>query len=207
MRGGMLAVGEDPVDAAVRGKDARLLLVAADAAENTTRRLRHFAQTGNCLWIRLPWTKAELGGALGRGSCALAAVTDIGFASALVRRLADQNPEQYAETAEKLELKARRAAERKAAQRTREKDRKRKAVLPPPAPPEKTPEGSRQREGRPVSVRRTGGKPPDRSGGPGRPADRRRSAAPQGQNRSSRPYANSRPVKKGKGSFRKKKES
>ena len=61
LRGGRLAVGEEPVEAVARARDARVLLLAADAAEGTRRRCEHFAQAGDCLWLQLPFTKAELG--------------------------------------------------------------------------------------------------------------------------------------------------
>ena len=66
LRGGNLAVGEEPVEAAARAKDARVLLLASDAPENTRRRVEHFAEAGQCLWLRLPFPKADLGRALGR---------------------------------------------------------------------------------------------------------------------------------------------
>ena len=75
LRGGNLAVGEEPVEAAARAKDARILLLAADAAAGTCRRAEHFALAGQCLWLRTPFTKEELGAALGRASVAMAAVT------------------------------------------------------------------------------------------------------------------------------------
>ena len=40
LRGGRLAVGEEPVEAAARARDARVLLLASDAAEGTRRRVR-----------------------------------------------------------------------------------------------------------------------------------------------------------------------
>ena len=45
-KAGRLAVGEEPTGAAARARDARLILVAADAAENSVRRVRHFADAG-----------------------------------------------------------------------------------------------------------------------------------------------------------------
>ena len=119
-RGGMLVAGEEPVDAMVRAKDARLLLTASDAAENTARRVRHFAETGACLLLQLPFTKEELGHAVGITSCAVVALTDIGFAASIVRRMAVEDP-SYSECAEKLEIKAQRAAERKAEREVYEK--------------------------------------------------------------------------------------
>lgn len=86
LRGGRLAVGEEPVEAVARARDARVLLLAADAAEGTRRRCEHFAQAGDCLWLQLPFTKAELGRALGRTAVATAAVTDVGLAAALLHR-------------------------------------------------------------------------------------------------------------------------
>ncbi len=55
-KGGRLEVGEEPTGAAARAKDARLLLIASDAADNSFRRLKHFADAGACLYARLPCT-------------------------------------------------------------------------------------------------------------------------------------------------------
>ena len=71
LRGGRLAVGEEPVEAVARARDARVLLLASDAADNTRRRCQHFAQAGDCLWLQLPFTKAELGQAVGRRAAAM----------------------------------------------------------------------------------------------------------------------------------------
>ena len=199
LRGGRLAVGEEPVESVARARDARVLLLAADAAEGTRRRCEHFAQAGDCLWLQLPFTKAELGRALGRTAVAITAVTDVGLAAALLHRLAELDPEQYADAADRMDVKARRAAERRAEQAAHEKNlrqgkRRRKApptpkAAKPPAetPPERAPDGNRPRGAKPYRSR------PPRDARP----------KPKAQ---ARPYANSRPVKKGKGSFRKKKE-
>ena len=61
----------------------------------------------------------ELGAALGRGSCAMAAVTDLGFALALAEKLAARDPARYGEAVERLRLKAERAAQRRQAPRKR----------------------------------------------------------------------------------------
>ena len=90
-KAGKIQPGEEPVDAAVRARDARLLLLAADAADNTARRCARFAEVGQCLWLRIPESKYELGRALGRGSCAILAITDTGLALAVAQRLAEQN--------------------------------------------------------------------------------------------------------------------
>ena len=192
LRGGNLAVGEEPVEAVARARDARVLLAAADAAPNTCRRVEHFAQAGQCLWLQLPFTKAELGKAVGRSSAAIVAVTDIGLANAVVRRLADLDPDHYGEAAAKLELKAKRAAERRAEQAAHEKNlrqgkRRPKEVPSRPAAPEKA-DAPAQRP------KAAGSRKPS---GPSRGNRLKARAAVN-------PYAHSRPVKKGKGSFRKK---
>ena len=120
-KAGRLAVGEEPTGAAARARDARLILVAADAAENSVRRVRHFADAGQCLWCRIGADKDALGRAVGRSSCAMLAVTDIGFAEAIARKLAEGD-ERFAETAEKLAVKARRAAERRREAEAHEKN-------------------------------------------------------------------------------------
>lgn len=121
-RAGRLEVGEEPVGAACRARDCRLILIARDAADNTFRRVRHFADAGQCLWISIPYTKEELGSAVGRTACAMVAVTDVGFAEAIARKLAAVNPEKYTITAEKLHIKAERAAQRRKEQQAHEKN-------------------------------------------------------------------------------------
>ena len=105
-------MGEEPVEGVARARDARVLLLASDAADNTRRRIEHFADEGQCMWLRVPFTKEELGRALGRTSVAVAAITDIGLAAAVARRLAEVDPARYGESAARLDVKAQRAAER-----------------------------------------------------------------------------------------------
>ena len=116
LRGGRLVMGEEPVEGVARARDARVLLLASDAADNTRRRIEHFADEGQCMWLRVPFTKEELGRALGRTSVAVAAITDIGLAAAVARRLAELDPARYGESAARLDVKAQRAAERRAEQ-------------------------------------------------------------------------------------------
>lgn len=141
LRGGRLAVGEEPAALAAKTGQARLLLAASDAAGNTLRRMEHLAQEGHCLYLSLPFSKAELGGALGRGSAAIAALTDTGLAAAVTERLAALDPERYAEAAARMDLKRRRAKERQEAPRRNPPKRD-----PPPSGKNHRPSRSR-REG------------------------------------------------------------
>lgn len=115
-KAGQVAIGEEPVGSAARAKDARVILVAQDAAAGSVRRAMSFGQTGACLCLTVPFDKDRLGRALGRTSCAMAAITDIGFAEAIVKKLAALDPERYAPAAQRLEVKALRAAQRRAEQ-------------------------------------------------------------------------------------------
>lgn len=125
LKAGRLEVGEEPVGAACRARDCRLILVARDAADNSFRRVKHFADAGQCLWVSVPYTKEELGEAVGRTACAMAAVTDIGFAEAIGQKLAAVDPEKYSLTAEKLHVKAERAAQRRKEQQAHERNLRR----------------------------------------------------------------------------------
>ena len=251
LRGNRLAVGEEPVEAVARARDARVLLLASDAADNTRRRCRHFAEAGQCLWLTIPFTKAELGQATGRSAVAIAALTDVGMAASFVHKLAALDPKQYAEAAERLDVKAKRAAERKAEMQAHEKNLrqgKRKprkeapagqepaAAIPgeaqhAPRPPRKPHDGQQGRTGqrhsdgrrprsgepRPESAERrapyasrSGGSARPHSSGSSQGASRSKSR-PSKENRPKprakfNPYAHSLPVKKGKGSFRKRKD-
>ena len=212
-RAGMLEAGEEPVEGAARAKDARVLLLAEDAADNTARRVRHFAEMGNCLWLRVPFTKAEMGQILGRSSCAIVAVTDIGFACNIVGRLAQVDPVRYDEAYALLQVKAKRAAERKAEMlahkkniRTGKVKRKEAPAETPTEPPKKRPvvvserksAQDRPQQDRPRDRKPYGGQSGRSSSGGKRPSKANR-PAPRQENR----FAGSRPVKKGKGSFRK----
>ena len=105
-KAGRLEVGEEPVGAAARARQARVILLACDAAANTARRAGHFGEAGNVLWLTVPYTKAELGGAVGRASCAMLALTDAGLAASLVKKLAAADPERYGPAYEQLGKKA-----------------------------------------------------------------------------------------------------
>ena len=112
-KAGKLELGEEPVGAVCRARHARLILLAGDAAPNTCRRCAHFGQTGNVLWLPLPHSKEELGLLFGRKSCAMLAITDVGFAAAVAKKLAQADPAAYGQAWETLSQKAARAKKRR----------------------------------------------------------------------------------------------
>ena len=124
-RAGALEAGDEPAGAACRARSCRLLLVARDAADNTFRRVRHFADAGACPWLSIPFGKDELGAAVGRTSCAIAAVTDIGFASAIAEKLAQADGEKYGPAAQKLAAKVEKATQRRRERRSHEQNLRR----------------------------------------------------------------------------------
>lgn len=197
-KAGRVEIGEEPVGSAARAKKARIILVASDAATGSVRRAMSFANTGSCLCLVIPATKNELGRALGRTSCAMAAVTDIGFADAVAKKLAALEPKKYESAAERMAVKAQRARERRQEQLNHEKNlRMGKKKAPKSAPPE---EKSRsEKEKAPPTGRST----PERKRA-SRPDGRTHAAARQRQKAQARVrFEGSRPVKKGKGSGRK----
>ena len=74
-------------------------------------------------------TKAELGNALGFAGCAACAVTDLGLASAIVKKLAALDPQRFGSAAERMAVKAQRARERKLEQLAHEKGRDKDLAL------------------------------------------------------------------------------
>ena len=134
-KAGRLEVGEEPAGAACRSRQAKLLLLAADAAPNTRRRAAHFGQAGNVLWVEIPFDKSRLGLVLGRSSCAMAALTDAGLAAAVLEKLAARDPQAYGPAARQLREKADRVLQRQREQRRHEKNLrqgKRAPWAPPP---------------------------------------------------------------------------
>lgn len=129
-KAGYIAVGEEPVGAAARARKARVILYASDAAAATVRRSASFAKVGNVYALPLQVTKAELGGVLGRSSCALVAITDAGLAAGIAKKIAAANPEQFAEAQSELERKAARVNDRRREKRAHEKKLARQAARP-----------------------------------------------------------------------------
>ena len=121
-KGGMAELGEEPVGAITRSGKGYLVIVASDASDHTWRRAKSFVAGTDQQCVRVPFTKEELGGAVGRTACAMMAVTDIGFAESIAKKLAAVDPEKYTETARQLSVKAQRAAQRRAEQRSHEKN-------------------------------------------------------------------------------------
>ena len=92
-RAGALVTGEDGALGAARSGEARLMMLASDAAENTSKRAEFYAESCGLVLVRLPYSKDALGDILGRRVCAVMAVTDKNFARSFLEKLAAQLPD------------------------------------------------------------------------------------------------------------------
>ena len=111
-RGGLAELGEEPVGAIARAGKAYVILVASDASDHTWRRAKSYAAGTDQQCVRLDCTKDEMGMAVGRTSLAIAAVTDVQLALALVSALGE--PEKYKQALQVLTAKAEKAKKRQA---------------------------------------------------------------------------------------------
>ena len=109
-KAGKAELGEEPVGAAARALHAHVILVAKDASDHTWRRAKSYAAGTDQQCIRLDSSKDEMGQAIGRTSLAIAAVTDVGLALALVESLSQ--PQAHKDTLSVLSQKAQRAKKR-----------------------------------------------------------------------------------------------
>ena len=110
-KAGCAELGEEPAGGAARAGKAYVLLCAGDCGDHTWRRAKAFAAGTDQQAIRLPYSKDEMGLAIGRSSLAIAAITDVAMALALVKSLPEQ--EKYAESIAVLEQKVARQKQRK----------------------------------------------------------------------------------------------
>lgn len=109
-KGGIAELGEEPVGGAARGGKAYVILVAKDASDHTWRRAKSFAAGTEQQCVRLTWTKDQLGAAIGRDTLAIAAITDVQMALALVAALPQEESNKPA--LEVLTAKAAKARQR-----------------------------------------------------------------------------------------------
>ena len=111
-KGGNIVLGEEQVGAQARAGRARLMILASDAGGHTVRRAKSFVAGTAQPLITLPYTKDELGDALGTTSCAIAAITDVRLAQAFVKTLGES--EKYAQLLQELDARVKRVEQRRA---------------------------------------------------------------------------------------------
>ena len=75
MRSGNCVSGDTQVTAAIRKNKAKLIILSSQASENTIDRYTHLCDKKHILIVSGP-DKETLGGAIGKGSRTLVAITD-----------------------------------------------------------------------------------------------------------------------------------
>ena len=123
-KGGMAELGEEPVGTIARAGKAYAILVASDASDHTWRRAKSFAAGTEQQCVRLDATKEEMGMAVGRTSLAIAAITDVQLALALVKALPKADPKTLEVLSAKAAKTRKRQAEARAHQRNLRKGKK-----------------------------------------------------------------------------------
>ena len=123
-KAGRIELGEEPVGAVARAKHARLVIVASDASDHTWRRALSFVAGTEQSCVRIPFTKDQLGEAVGRTSLAIAAFTDPAMALAFVKALPTPDPKLLESLDRRVQRIAQRQKEEKAHQRNKRTGKK-----------------------------------------------------------------------------------
>ena len=123
-KAGRIELGEEPVGAAARAQKAKLVIVASDASDHTWRRALSFVAGTQQKCIRIPFTKDELGAAIGRTALAIAAFTDAALALAFAKALPQPDANLVAALEQLTAHLAQRQKEAKAHQRNKRTGKK-----------------------------------------------------------------------------------
>lgn len=110
-KAGLAELGEEPVGDITRAGKGYAVVVASDASDHTWRRAKSYCAGTEQQCVRLPYSKEELGQAVGRTSLAIAAVTDASMALAMLQSLPE--PGKYQASIDALEEKARKLQKRR----------------------------------------------------------------------------------------------
>jgi len=111
-RAGKLAAGDATVSEAVHAKRVRLICTASDASERVLDRAKLMPERCNGLFTETPFTKAELGMALGMKECGIVAFLDAGLAWVFGKKLAEIDEARYRVLVEELAARKGRAQRR-----------------------------------------------------------------------------------------------
>ena len=123
-KAGRIELGEEPVGAAARAGHAKLVMVASDASDHTWRRAKSYVAGTAQQCIRLPYSKDDMGMAIGRTSLAIAAFSDAALALAFLKALPKQETEVLAAMTEQTRRVQQRQKEAKAHQKNVRKGKK-----------------------------------------------------------------------------------
>ncbi|MFC3746336.1 L7Ae/L30e/S12e/Gadd45 family ribosomal protein [Paenibacillus sp. GCM10012306] len=88
MRAGKLVTGDEIVLKAVRSSEAKLVVVAGDASENTKKKFRDKCGTYDIPLV-IAFHRDILGASIGKDQRVVLAITDKGFAEMISKQLGD----------------------------------------------------------------------------------------------------------------------
>ena len=164
-KAGRIEIGEEAVGAAARSGHARLLILANDAPGRALRRARNMVTCTDQQMVLVPFTREELGAALGKSLISFAAITDPALALAFLQALED--PQRYAGALENLTRQTRRVRQRqleeKAHQRNLLRGKHRHQPKPPADHPKAgpgSPAAQSKRQAKPAAPQQSPGRGP-----------------------------------------------
>lgn len=128
-KSGGIETGEEKASLAVKAGKAWLLIVAADASDGAVRRAEGYVYETQTALMKVPFTKLEIAEITGKTGCSMAAMTDLGLATAFAKALSDEN-DDYARAYDELRLMQEQIEKRRAdkAGRSRNMGNRRKSV-------------------------------------------------------------------------------
>ena len=121
-KAGRIELGEEPVGSAARSQHARLVVVAKDASDHTWRRAKSFVAGTGQICVKTPFSKDEMGQAVGRSSLAIACFTDPALALAFLKALGRE--ETYAAELQDLEKRTKRVQQRQAEEKAHKRNKR-----------------------------------------------------------------------------------
>jgi len=117
-KAGKLAAGDATVSEAVHAKRVRLICTATDASPRVIESAERMPERCNGLYTAVPFTRAELGAALGLNDCTIIAFLDPGFAWAFAKKLREIDEGRYGALETELRDRKDRAERRKTKKQT-----------------------------------------------------------------------------------------
>ncbi len=121
-KAGRIELGEEPVGSAARAQHARLVVVANDASDHTWRRAKSFVAGTQQQCVKVPYTKDQMGMAIGRTELAIAAFTDPAMALAFLKAIGQT--ESYQEAMENLDRRTKRIRQRQAEEKAHQRNKR-----------------------------------------------------------------------------------
>ena len=112
-KAGAIEIGTDRAEEAIGKGRARLVLIPSDASERARRNAELLLRGKSAVEIELPYMSAEMADAVGTGRFSMAVVTDLGFADAFLKKLAESDPGKYGSISEEIARRTERARRRK----------------------------------------------------------------------------------------------